>query len=117
MVAKRIKLGERTELPLYALGGYVLSGPILLLGSTRELSSMLRGPVMFIAVIAFLVGAVIHILDRIDNRIGEHNAAMITKINDSVGNVYDAGVQSKDRHRNLVDPDAKLAVVRDLSPR
>lgn len=90
-----------------------MSGPILWLAGVLDVSSALRGPALILAVIAFLVGAVVHILDRID----QHDAAMNTKIDDSVGDVYDAGAQANERHRNLVDPDAKLAVVRDLSPR
>lgn len=121
-MAKRIRLGQRTELPLYALGGYVASGPVLWIGSALDLSSQLRGPVMIGAVIVFLVGAVIHILDqlcKIKEQIRRHDSAMITKINDSVGDVYNAGKRSKARHDALeAEADTpRLAVVHDLSPR
>lgn len=112
-MAKRIRLGRRTELPLFALSGYVLSGPILLMAGVLDLSSAMRAPLLIAAVIAFIGGAVVHILDKIDR----HNTEMLTKIDDSVGDVYDAGAEANERHRNLVDPDARLAVVRDLSPR
>lgn len=114
-MAKRIRLGRQTELPLYALGGYVLTGPILWLGSAQDVSSALRGPALIVAVIAFLAGAVIHILDRIER----HDRAMITKINDSVGDVYDAGKRSKVRHDALAAEAGapRLTVVHDLSPR
>lgn len=115
MVAKRIRLGRRTELPLYALGGYVLTGPILWLAGAQDVSSALRAPALIIAVIAFLAGAVIHILDRID----QHDAAMNTKIDESVGDVWDAGAESERQHQALTVDEVvpPLAVVRDLSPR
>lgn len=114
-MAKRIRLGQRTELPVHALGGYVASGPVLWIGSALDLSSTFRGPVMIGSVIVFLMGAVIHIIDRIDR----HDRAMIVKINDSVGDVYDAGKRSKARHEALEAEAGSphLAVVHDLSPR
>jgi hypothetical protein len=113
VVAKRIRLGRRTELPLWALVGYVSAGPILYLGGALDLSSTLRGPVMFIAIIAFLTGAVVHILDKI----GRLKEAVTEKIDDSVGGVYDAGERAGVRHEVLAAESQPLAVVRDLSPR
>lgn len=114
VVAKRIRLGRRTELPLFALGGYVLSGPILFMAGVLDLSSAMRAPLLIAAVIAFLVGAVAHILDKIDR----HDRAMVRKIDDSVGDVYDAGGKAKERQMNLAAAnDRQLAVVRDLGPR
>jgi hypothetical protein len=92
----------------------VLSGPILWLASAQDVSSALRAPALIVAVIAFIGGAVIHILDKIDR----HNTAMVRKIDDSVGDVWDAGERAGERHQALDAVDDKpLAVVRDLSPR
>lgn len=115
MVAKRIQLGRGTELPLLALGGYVSSGPILFIGGVQDLDSTLRGPVMFGGLIVFLVGAVVHILDKIDR----HNDEMLDKIEHSVGDVWDAGERAGVRHEVLAAESPPLAVVRDLnlSPR
>lgn len=112
-MAKRIKLGRRTELPLFAVGAYISWGPILCIGSVQDLGSTVRGPLMFIAVIVFLVGAVVHILDAIDR----HDRAVIEKIDDSVGDVYEAGAKAKQRQMDLAAAEPQLAVVHDLSPR
>lgn len=114
-VAKRIRFGRRAELPLCALGGYILSGGLLCIGGVQDLGGSWRGPLMFAAIIAFLAGAVIHIVDKIDR----HDAAMTTKIDDSVGDVYDAGERAGHRHLALEveAPGAALAVVHDLGPR
>lgn len=99
----------------------MLSGPILWLAGVQDVSSAMRGPALIVAVIAFLAGAVVHILDQIcklREQIRQHDAAMITKINESVGDVYDAGKKSKERHQALdATSGVALAVVRDLSPR
>lgn len=115
MVAKRIKLGRRAELPLCALGGYIAAGALLCFGSLQEFGESTRGPLMFAAVIAFLAGGVIHILDKI----GLHNEEVLAKIDDSVGDVYDEGERAGVRHEMLAAAaaDTQLAIVHDLSPR
>jgi hypothetical protein len=67
---------------------------------------------MIAAIIAFMAGAVFHILDRIE----QHNAAMLGKIDDSVGDVYDAGARAKARQMELATRTAPLASVSRLAP-
>jgi hypothetical protein len=88
VVAKRITLGRKTALPLCALGGYVSSGVLLCVDLLVPLGDFGR-----IAIVAFLAGAVIHILDKI----GRHSAALLEKINDSVGDVWEAGGRARER--------------------
>lgn len=124
MVAKRIKLGKRTELPLYALGGYILSGGLLFGGAAQEFGMTLRAPMLISAIIAFLAGAVVHTFDKIDqhsaamlDRINVHNSEMLGKIDASVGGVWEAGERAGERQAQLKAQVPKLAVVHDLSPR
>ena len=111
-MAKRIRFGSR-ELPLYALGGYVVSGGLLFGGAAQGIGTPLRVPLMVMAIIAFLAGAVVHTFDKID----QHNTAMLGKIDESVGGVWDAGERAGKRHAALADAAPTLAVVHDLSPR
>lgn len=119
LVARRIKLGSNIEVPLYALGGYVVSGGLLAVDCMVQSGDFGR-----IAIIAFLAGAVVHILDEISLRgdalqekIDRHNEAMLGKIDDSVGDVYDTGKQAGVRHERLAAGSPQLSVVHDLSPR
>jgi hypothetical protein len=118
-VARGIKLGSNIKVPLYALGGYVVS--VGLLAVDCRVSS---GDFGRIAIVAFLVGAVIHILDEISQRsdalqkkIDRHNAAVQKKIDDSVGDVYETGERAGVRHERLAAATPQLSVVHDLSPR
>lgn len=119
LVARRIKLGSKIEVPLYALGGYVVSGGLLAVDCMVPSGDFGR-----IAIVAFLAGAVVHILDEISLRgdalqekIDRHNEAMLGKIDDSVGDVYDTGKQAGVRHERLAAGSPQLSVVHDLSPR
>ncbi|MFC5268408.1 hypothetical protein ACFPJ1_40415 [Kribbella qitaiheensis] len=69
---------------------------------------------MISAIFALIAGGLVHLLDKSER----HNAAMLEKIENSVGDVWDAGKRSGKRERALEDSvPPPLAVVHDLSPR
>lgn len=117
-MARRIKLGSKIEVPLHALG-YAVAVGLLAVDCTVPSGDFGR-----IAIVAFLAGAVIHILGEINQRsealqkkIDRHNAAVQKKIDDSVGKVYETGERAGVRHERLAAGSPKLSVVHDLSPR
>lgn len=100
-----------------AVGGYVSSGLLLCVGSALHFGAVIRAPLLIAAVIAFLAGAVVHILDKLTRL----RATLVAKINDSIGDVYDEGERAGVRHEQLAAATAagtpQLAAVHDLSPR
>jgi hypothetical protein len=93
-----------------ALMGYAVS--VGLLVADRGLSLGYLGR---LAIVVCVFSAVIHILDRCRR----DRAALVQKIDDSVGAVWDAGARHE---RRLVDlemeaPTMELAAVHDLVPR
>lgn len=105
---KRIKLG-RTAVPVGALVGYASSGLLLAIDWKMPFGDYGR-----IAIVAFIAGAVAHILDRIDQK----TEVVEEKIDDSVGPVWDAGEKSGRRNQRLeASRPVTLAAVRELGRR
>lgn len=110
-MAKPVKMGM-AELPIRALGGYIAAPMLVAIGGLQPVGSAPRLPLMMLAIIVLLGGAVVHILHKID----QNTSDVHHKIDDSVGNVWDAGRKSGRRQQQLDDAGAAtLAVVRDIA--
>lgn len=99
-----------------------MSGLLLCIGGAQEFGTQWRLPLMTTAVIAFLAGAVVQVLNKIDTKIDEHNHEMLKKIEDSVGDVWESGeragvrhqiLKQAERHAPLVRSESRLAIVPD----
>lgn len=102
-MAKRVRFGN-AQLPIYALTGYALSGILLVYGGLQPYGTDWRGPLMFASVLAFLAGALVQILDKLER---------------CVGRVWDAGGRARQRQMDVEAEvqRGQLAVVRTLAPR
>lgn len=98
-MAIRIRIGN-AQLPIYAASWYALSGVLLVLDQVAS-----RGYYGRLSIVVFLVGAVIHVLDKIDR---------------CVGKVWDAGGRAERRRAEAeaaAEQGPPLAVVRTMAPR
>lgn len=94
----RIKIGN-SQLPIYAASSYALSGGLLVLDQLVK-----QGDFGRLGIVLFLVGGVIHVLDKLDR---------------CVGKVWEAGGRAERRRRDAEAAAARdhLAVVRTMGPR
>jgi hypothetical protein len=109
-VSKRVKLGG-CYIPIWALAGYVLAGPLMFIEQVVEISGVQIGGRLGFA--ALLAAGWIHLHDK-QNRT---KAELLRKIDQVVGPVWDAGERAGRRHAELEAAEPELAAVREFVPR
>lgn len=109
-MSKRLKLGG-CEVPVWALVGYALAGPLMFIEQVVTVHGVMLGGRLGVA--ALLTGGWIHLHDKANR----NKAEMLQKIDQSVGNVWDAGERAGRRHAELEAAEPTLAAVHDLPRR